>query len=53
LGGVRVGFVTTLGVGVGAGVGFFCPTRTPDIQLDYFLHHTLKLRFPVKMAQFL
>jgi len=42
-----VGFLTTLGVGV----GFFCPT--PEVQLDHFLHHTLKLRIPVKMAQFL
>ena len=38
-------FLTTLGV------GFFC--LTPDVQLDYFLHHTLKLRIPVEMLQFL
>ena len=30
-----VGFLTTLGVGVG--VGFFCPKPTPDVQLDHFL----------------
>jgi len=39
-----VGFLTTLGVG--AGVGFFCPT--PDVRLDHFLH-----RIPVEMVQFL
>jgi len=37
LGGVGVGFLTTLGVGV----GFFCPT--PDVQLGHFLHYTPKL----------
>jgi len=42
-----VGFLTTLGVGV----GFFCPT--PDVQLDHFLHHTLKLEIPVEMVQFI
>jgi len=42
-----VGFLTTLGVGV----GFFCPTL--DVQLDYFLHHTIKLGIPVEMVQFL
>jgi len=42
-----VGFLTTLGVGV----GFFCPT--PDAQLDHFLHHTPKLGIPVELAQFL
>jgi len=26
---------------------------TPDVQLDYFLHQTLKLRIPVEMVQFL
>jgi len=51
LGGVGVGFLTTLGVGVG--VGFSCPTATPDVQLDHFLHHTLKLGIPVEMIQFL
>jgi len=34
MGGVGVGFLTTLGVG--AGVGFFCPTPTQDVQLDLF-----------------
>jgi len=29
---VGIGFLTTLGVGVG--VGFFCPT--PEVQLDHF-----------------
>ena len=47
LGGVRVGFLTTLG----AGVGFFCPT--PDAQLDHLLHHTPNLGIPVEMVQFL
>jgi len=44
---VGVGFLTTLGVGV----GFFCPT--PDVQLDHFLHHAPKLRIPVEVVQFL
>jgi len=47
LGGVGVGFLTTLGVEV----GFYCPT--PDVQLDHFLRHTPKLRIPVEMVQFL
>jgi len=38
-----VGFLATLGVGV----GFVCPTPTPDVQLDHFLHHTPKLGIPV------
>jgi len=42
-----VGFLTTMGVGV----GFFCPT--PEVQLDHFLHHTPKLGIRVEMAQFL
>jgi len=42
-----VGFLTTLGVGV----GFFCPT--PDVQLEHFLHRVLKLGIPVEMDQFL
>jgi len=33
--------------------GFFCPTPTPDVRLDHFLHHTLKLGIPVEMVQFL
>ena len=37
--------------GCGVGVGFFCPT--PDVWLDHFLHHTLKLGIPVEMDQFL
>jgi len=49
LGGVGVGFLTTLG----AAVGFFCPTPTPDVQLDQFLHHTPKLGIPVEMVEFL
>jgi len=36
---------------LGVGVGFFCPT--PDVQLDHFLHHTLKFGIPVDMVQFL
>jgi len=47
LGGVRVGLLTTLGVGV----GFFCPT--PKVKLDHFLHHTPELGNPVEMVQFL
>jgi len=47
LGGVGVGFLTTLGVGV----RYFCPTL--DVQLDQFLHYTPKLGIPVKMVQFL
>ena len=49
LGGVRVGFLATLGVGV----WFFCPTLTPVAQLDHFLHHTPKLGILVAMVQFL
>ena len=45
LGGVRVGFLTTRGVGG----WLFCPT--PEVQLDNFLHH--KLGIPVEMVQFL
>jgi len=48
-GGVGVGFLTTLG----GEVRFFCPIPTPEVQLDHFLHHTLKLGIPVKMVQFL
>ena len=51
MGGVGVGFLTTLGVSVG--VGFFCPTQTLEVQLDYLLHHTPKLGIPVEMVQFL
>jgi len=47
LGGVGVGFLTTLGVGV----GFFCPTL--NTHLDHFLHHTPKLGIPVETVQFL
>jgi len=49
LGGVGVGFLTTLGVGV----GLLCPTPTPDAQLDHFVHHTLKLGIPVEIVQLL
>jgi len=31
----------------------FCPTPTPDVQLDHFLHHTLKLGIPVETVEFL
>ena len=37
----------------GVGVGLFCPTLTPEVQLDHFLHHTSKLGAAVAMAQFL
>jgi len=49
LGGVSVGFLTTLRVGV----GLVRPTPTPDFHLDYFLHHTPKLGIPLEMVQFL
>jgi len=38
--------------GCGAGVGFFCSTPTPEVQLDHFLHHTRKLGIPVEMVHF-
>jgi len=37
----------------GVGVGSFCPTPTPDVQLDHFLHHSPKSGIPVDMVQFL
>jgi len=49
LGGVRVGYLTTLGVGV----GFFCLTPTPEVQLDIYLHHTPKFRNTVEIVKFL
>ena len=49
LGGVGVGFLATLGVGV----GHFCPTPTSDVQLYHLLHHTPKLEIPVEMVKFL
>ena len=45
LGGVQVGFLTTLGIRI----GFFCPT--PSAQLDNFLRHTPKLGILVEMVQ--
>jgi len=47
LGGVGVGFPTTLGVRV----GFFCPT--PEAQLDHFLYHIPKLGILIEMVEFL
>jgi len=44
LGGAGVGFLTTLGVGIG--VRFFCPTPTPEAQLDRFTDHTPKVGNP-------
>jgi len=44
-----IGFLTTLGVGV----GFFRPTPTTDVELNHFLHHTRGLGIPVEMVQFL
>jgi len=32
---------------------FFVGTPIPNVQLDRFLHHTLKLGIPVEMVQFL
>ena len=46
LGGVGVGFLTTLGVGV----GFFCPT--PDVQLDNFYITFLNWEFLLKWCNF-
>jgi len=31
----------------------FCPTPTPEVQLDHFLHHTPKLGISVEMLKFL
>jgi len=31
----------------GVGVGFFCPTPTPEVQPNHFLRHTPKLGIPV------
>ena len=31
----------------------FCPTPTPEVELDHISHHTPKLGIPVEMAQFL
>jgi len=44
LGGVGVGFLTTLVV------GFICPTPTPDVQLDNFLYHIPKLGIPAELV---
>jgi len=46
LGGFRVGFLATLGVGA----GFFRPN--PYVQLTNFLHHTPKMGITVEMVQF-
>ena len=43
--GCRVGLLTILGVSV----SFFCPTL--EVQLNNYLHHTLKLGIPVEMVQ--
>jgi len=50
LGGVGVGFVTTLGVGVG--VGFFCQTPTPDAELNHFYTTLLNWEFLLKWYNF-
>jgi len=42
-----VGILTMLGVGV----GFFCQTPTPEVQLNH-LNHTPKLDIPAEMVQF-
>ena len=47
LGGFGVGFLTTLGVGV----GFLCPTS--EVHLDTILQHTPKLGISVEIVQFL
>jgi len=45
------------GVGVfttpGAGVGIFCPTSSPEVQLGHFLHHSAKLGIAVAVVPFL
>ena len=48
LGGVGVGFLTTLGVRV----GFFCPTPTPDVLLDHYLITLLNWEFLLKWYSF-
>jgi len=30
----------------------FCLSQTPEVQLDYLLHHTPKLGIPVEMVSF-
>jgi len=50
MGGVGVGFLTTLGVG--AGVGFFCPTPTQDVQLDLFYITLQNWEFLLKWYNF-
>jgi len=46
LGGVGVGFLTTLGVAF----GFLCPT--PDVQLDSFLRRTPEMGILLKRYNF-
>ena len=48
LGGVRVRFLTTLGVGV----WFFCPTPSADAQLDHFYITLLNWEFWLKWYNF-
>jgi len=36
-----------------SGIGGFCSTPTPEVQLDHFLLHTPKLGIHVEMVQFL
>jgi len=43
-----VGFLATLGVGV----GFFCPTPTPNVQLDHFYITLLNWEFLLKWYNF-
>jgi len=43
-----VGFLTTLGVGV----GFFCPTPTPKVQWDHFYITLLSWEFLLKWYNF-
>ena len=50
LGGIGFGFQNPLG---GVGVGFFCPTLTPEAQLNQFLHYTLIMGIRVELLQFL
>ena len=38
---------------IGGQSRIFCPTPTPDVELDHFLNHNLKLGSPVEMVQFL
>jgi len=49
IGGVVIGFLTTLGIGV----GFVCSTSTPEVQLDQFFYiELLSSEFLLKWYNF-